>query len=203
MVLAIVSTILLGIPPSSSDSIAEVGEYVAKDNGLHKTGFVFGFVIAIPFVIFLAGFLVPVLKSDREHGEGHGIIVFAGALLLATAAGVGDIAAGALHLRAGDDLGAEATRALQDLSVVGYSAAGIGSAILGLGAALAILKRDVMARWVGWLAVLAAVGGLFGLFGMLSSTGLSDLSIISFITTMVWILGTSVAMIQSNEAAAP
>lgn len=137
---------------------------------VNTTGLFFGFLIGIPFVIFLAGFLGPIFKSDREHGEACGVVVSAGALPVGAGACVGDIASAALYLRGEDDLGAEGTRALHDLLAAGYSSTGIAFTILGLGAAMVILKRKVISDWVGWLPALLAVPGPLGLFGMLTSS---------------------------------
>jgi hypothetical protein len=201
VLLGVLSLVFGGSPPDSGDSVAKVGEFVAEDNGLHKTGLFFGFLIGVPFVIFLAGFLVPVFKSDREHGEAYGVVVFAGALLVGAGAGVGDIASAALHLRGGEQLGAEGTRVLYDVVIAGYSSTGIAFAILGLGAAMVILKRKVWANWVGWLAALLAVVGPLGLFGMLSGSSLSNFGFVPFLTFLVWLLATGIEMIRSKETA--
>lgn len=195
------SQILLGSVPRSDDSIQKVAEFVSEDNALHKTALLLGFIGAIPFVFFLAGFLVPIFKSDREHGEAYGVVVFGGALLVGASAGVGDAASAAIHLREGDGLAAESLRALWDLQSAGYGLAGIGMTILGAGAAMVILRRKVMADWVGWLAVLVAVAGPFGLLAALSGSGIATLGFVSFVAFLIWMGATAISMIMSTQKA--
>lgn len=185
--------------PSAEDPIAKVGQYLAEDNTMHKWGLLLGSLGAIPFVFFLAGFLAPIFKSDREHSEAYGVVVFAGALLVGASEGIGDAAAAALLLRAGDGLGAESVRGLWDLQVAGYGLAGVGFTIFGAGAAMVIMKRKVMPDWVGWLAALVAVGGFFGLFAALSASNLANLGFVPFVAFLVWMLATGIHMIMSTQ----
>jgi len=199
VVLWVVGQLLFGSLPTAGDSIEKVGRYLAEDNTMHKWALLLGFLAAIPFVFFLAGFLAPIFKSDREHGEAYGVVVFGGALLVGASAGLGDAASAALHLRAGDGLGAESVRGLWDLQAAGYGLAGIGFTILGAGAAMVIMRRKVMPDWVGWLAALVAVGGFFGLFGALSASGLANFAFVPFVTFLVFLLATGIHMIMSTQ----
>jgi hypothetical protein len=191
---------LAGSTPTPEDSIAEITDYLAGDQGMHQLGLLFGVLAALPFVAFLAGILVPVFRSDREHGEGFGIVIFGGALLLGAASTIANTALGALLLRGTAGLDPGTVRGLWDTQQVAYGSGGIAFSIFGIGVALAVLRRHVMADWLGWLATVLAVAGALGLFTLTSDGNASLLGYIPFVLFLVWVLGASITMVRTGNA---
>lgn len=200
VLLFLLSLLLAGSVPSPEASIAEITDYLAGDEGMHKLGLLFGVLATLPFVAFLAGILVPVFRSDRENGEGFGVVIFGGALLAGGAATIASTALGVLLLRGVGGFDPGTVQALWDTQQVAYGSAGIGFAIFGAGVAMAVLRRHVMADWLGWLATVLAVAGALGLFALTSDTNAALLAYAPFILLLLWILGASITMVRTRSA---
>lgn len=198
----ILSLILAGSTPTAEDSINDIGEYLATDIAMHKLGLLFGVLAALPFVAFLAGFLVPFMRSDREHGEAFSVVIFGGALLLGAAATLANSALGTLLLRGSDGLDAPTVRGLWDLQQVAYGSAGIAFATFALGIAMGVFRRHVMADWVGWIAAVLGVSGLLGLYTLTSGSNAALLGYVPFIVFLLFVLAVSVDMVRSTAAPA-
>jgi hypothetical protein len=202
VLLFVLSLVFAGSTPAPEDGVAEIGEYLASNQAAHNAGLLFGAVAVIPLVMFLAGFLVPFMRSDREHGEAFSIVIFGGLLLLGAGAAVGQSALGVLLLRGGSGLDAPTARALWDLQSMGYGGGVIAITIFAGGVAMAVFRRAVMSAWVGQLSAFVAVLGPLGLFTLLSDTNAALLGYLPFLGFLIWLLAISVNMVRSSAAAA-
>jgi hypothetical protein len=196
----IVSLALAGAVPVPEDSISDIGEYLAEDVGIHKMGLLFAVLATLPFVAFLAGFLVPFFNSDRENGEAFSIVIFGGALLLGAAATIANTALGALLLRGGGGLDGPAVRGLWDLQQVAYGSAGIAITIFAGGAAMGVFRRHVMADWVGWTATVLAATGALGLVTLTNDGNIALVGYAYFIVFLLFVLAVSVDMVRATSA---
>ena len=200
VVLNVVAFLLFGTPPGADAPASEIADYVADAGNAYKVGTALTGIATVLFVPFLAGLLVPFFRSDREHSEGFGVVVFAGALLSGTAATLGLSATAALSLRAGAELDAATTRALWDLSYVAYGSAILAVPILAGGAAMAIQKRGVMPDWFGNLSWLVALLGFTGIFGLVSTSGLAYLLLAGYLGLLVWVLVAGIVLVREQPA---
>jgi hypothetical protein len=196
--LFVLGLIFTGSGPSPEDGVVEIGEYLATDQGLHKAGLLFSVIATIPVVAFLAGLLVPFMRSDRENGEGFSIVIFAGLLLLGAGATVGSAAGGVLHLRGGGGLDAPTVRAMWDLQSMGYGVGVIAVTIFAGGVAMAVFRRGVMPMWVGQLSAFVAVLGPLGLFTILNDSNAALLGYVPFLGFVIWLLAVSTYMVRSS-----
>ncbi|MEE8330931.1 MAG: hypothetical protein V3R84_04090 [Acidimicrobiia bacterium] len=201
VVFFVLSLVLAGSVPAPEDSLNEIGEYLADDVGIHKLSVLFAVLAALPFIAFLAGFLVPFFKSDRENGEAYSIVIFGGALLLGGAATIANTALGTLLLRGGDGLDGPTVRGLWDLQQVAYGSAGIAITIFAGGIAMAVFRRKVMEDWVGWVATLSAATGALGLITLTNEENIALVGYAFFIVFLLFVLAVSIDMVRSTSDA--
>jgi hypothetical protein len=195
VVLEVAGFLLWGSPPAAEASASEITSYFADAGSAPKVGSVLNalaYTLAVPFIV---GFVLPLLKNDREHGEGYGWVVFGGFLITGATALVGLCASFAQVLRGGAELDAATTRLVSDLSNVAYGLAILFMVVWAGGAAVATFKRRVMPRWFGILSVLVALGGITGVVSVVSA-GLGMVIVVGFVLLVVWVLVASVVMLR-------
>jgi len=200
VVLEVAGFVLWGSPPGTKAPAGEITRYFADAGNTPKIGTVLNalaYALAVPFIV---GFILPFLKSDREHGEGYGLVVFGGFLITGATALVGLGASFAQVLRGGAELDAATTRAVSDLSNMAYGLAILFMAVWAGGAAVAIFRRRVMPQWFGVLSVLAAVGGITGIVSVVSA-GLGVVIDVGFVLLVLWVLAASAVMLRKPAAA--
>jgi hypothetical protein len=199
VILEITGYILWGFPPATEAPAHEITRFFADAGSLPKIGSVLNalaYTLAVPFI---AGFVVPLFKSDREHGEGFGWVVVGGFLVMGATALVGLSASFAQVLRGGAELDEAAMRALSDFSTMAYGLAILFVSLWAGGAALAVLKRGVMPRWFGFFSVLVALGGLSGVASIVRAD-LGWAVAIGFVLLVLWVLAASVVMLRRPAA---
>ncbi|MDH3731860.1 MAG: hypothetical protein OES13_12190 [Acidimicrobiia bacterium] len=197
----ILNLVLQGSTPAPEDSVADIRDYIANDVGVHKLGLLFGVLAVVPIVAFFAGFLLPFFKSDRENGEGFGIVVFAGALMFGAAATVLNTAYGTLALRGGDGLNDSTLAAVWDMQQVAAGGGGVALTVFAGGVAMAVFRRHVMADWVGWAATLLAALGALGLITLTNEGNAAMLGYLPFLGFLLFVLAVSVDMVRSTSDA--
>lgn len=201
VVLNVVAFAMFGTPPDADAPASEVAAYVVDGGNAYKVGIALTGIATIFMALFIAGFLVPFFRSDREHGEGYGVVVLSGALLAGAVSTVGLAAGAVLALREGAELDAATTRALWDLQYIGYGLAILAVPIFAGGAAMAIRKRGVMASWFGAVSWLVAIAGFTGIASIVSGAGIAMLTLVGFLAMMVWILAAGIVLIRDRGAA--
>ncbi len=200
VVLEVAGFVLWGSPPGTGAPAGEIARFFADAGNVPKIGSVLNalaYTMAVPFIV---GFALPLLKNDREHGEGYGWVVFGGFLITGATALVGLSASFAQVLRGGAELDAAAMRAVSDLSNMAYGLAVLFMVVWAGGAAAAVFKRRVMPQWFGVLSVLAALGGLTGVVSIVSA-GLGTVIDVGFILLVLWVLAASVIMLREPTPA--
>lgn len=195
----ILNLVLQGSTPAPEDSVGDIREYLADDIGLHKLGLMFGVLAVVPILAFFAGFLLPFFKSDREHDEGFGIVIFGGALLFGASAAVLNSAFGALALRGGDGLDDSTVQGMWDLQQTAAGGGGIALIAFGGGVAMAVFRRHVMADWVGWAATLLAALGALGAITLTNEGNAAMLGYLPFVGFLLFTLAVSIDMVRSTS----
>ena len=136
----------------------------------------------------------------------------AGASTVAVAAMGGTLAA-LLDYRTGPGSDLSVVRMLVDAQTLAFTLIGFPAAVLLAGGGISTLRNGGLPRWLGWLALLAAVLSVVGAAAQ-AATGtfgnddvFSAIGFISFIALLVWVLLSSVLLLnsgfRSGEAAAP
>jgi len=195
LVCILLSMVLVGSMPTTSDDAAKLTEYFANNAGGHKAGLLVICFGIFPACLFLAGLIGNPRRSDREHGEqwGTAVAVFfiVGIAMLATSV---MIDAG-LMLSRDAGLSDDLLLALWDISMAstGLMTLAFGGATLSAG--IPAILHGTRPTWYGWLGVAAGVFGLLGLAGTVSdSDSAVALGLPMFPLFAVWIIAGSVFM---------
>ncbi len=192
--------VLWGAPPATEAPASEIAAFFADAGIAPKVGAVLNalaYALAVPFI---AGFVLPLVKNDREHGEGYGWVVFGGFLVTGATALVGLSGSFAQVLRGDVELDAATARAVSDLSSMAYGLAVVFMLVWAGATAVAVFKRGVMPRWFGALSALVALGGVSGIVSVVSA-GLGWVMAVGLVLLVVWVLAASVAMLREPAVA--
>ncbi|HEX9977890.1 MAG TPA: hypothetical protein VGB41_04595 [Acidimicrobiia bacterium] len=202
VVLNVVAFFIWGTPPDADAPASEVAKYLADGGNTYKFGIGLSGIAVIFAVPFIAGFLIPFFRSDREHGEGYGVVVLGGFLVSGALYVVAVAVNAALALRGGFELDAATTRALWDLQYTAYALAILAVPIFAGGAARAIGKRGVMPAWFGYLSWVVALLGFTGIAGTVSGSGIGMLALAGYVGLLLWVLVAGIVLLRDRAAAA-
>jgi hypothetical protein len=161
--------------------------------------------VALALYVWFLGTLRGLLRA-AEGGAGllSGIAFGAGLVVVAGLEILGMVTAVAAFRP--EETGAELTRALNDMGLIGFGVVAPVSAAFFLATAVVVLRTDALPTWLGWLAVLGAatsvlgIGNLFEDSGALSADGFLGFTL-GFIVWLVWVLGTSAVMLRRGASA--
>lgn len=197
--LAIANAVLLGSPPFPEDDIADVRKYVEEDEALHKAA-LFVLVSALPFAaVFFAGVVNHLRASDTEHHEAWGIAALGGAVLMGSAAVVGDTLYALLIYRGGSGLDDSTLRLLKDGELIAYSAMGVSIAAVAGSVAVPTFMHRALPIWHGAVGVVIVIFGFLGTIAMVSDTDAGAwFSSISTVSLAVWVLVTSIVLLRHS-----
>jgi len=201
VVFNMVAFFIWGTPPSADAPASEVATYLADGGNTYKFGVALTGIATIFMVVFIAGFLVPFFRSDREHGEGYGVMVLGGILVSGAMYVVAIAANAALVLRGGFELDAATTRALWDFQYVAYALAILAVPIFAGGAAMAIGKRSVMPAWFGYFSWVVALLGFTGVAGTVSGSNIGMLTLAGYLGLLLWTLAGGIVLLRDRTAA--
>jgi hypothetical protein len=201
VVLAISNGVLLGNPPFPNADLADVRAYVERDEGLHKAAL---FLLQMSFafaVVFFAGVVNYLSASDREHNEAWGIASFGGAILMGSAAVVGNTLYALLVYRGGSGLDDSFLGMLKDGELIAFSAMGTGVATVAASVAIPTFRHRILPLWHGALGVVVVIFSVLGTIAMVSATDAGGwFSSIATVSLGVWVLATSVVLLRNSSA---
>lgn len=182
IVLTLVGAFTVSPPPSADESPAKFLEYFADNRTALLVQMIIGFISVIPAVLFISG-LWNLLR--REEAEGG---------ILATAAAIGFVLAGAVVLVAtgwigalgylgdGNGLDESDARTLSLLgSVLCNSAIFVAFATFEGSSAIALLKGSALPKWLGWVGLVVGVLGLIGVFSIAKDGAFAPFGPASFV----------------------
>lgn len=196
----VVAFFVWGTPPSADAPASEVAQYLADGGNAYKFGIAMAGIATIFMVLFIAGFLVPFFRSDREHGEGYGVVVLGGVLVSGAMYSVAVAANAALVLRGGFELDAATTRALWDFQYTAYAVAILAVPIFAGGAAMAIGRRGVMPAWFGYFSWVVALVGFTGIAGTVSGSGIGMMTLAGYLAFLLWTLAGGIVLVRDKTA---
>jgi hypothetical protein len=200
VVLEVTGYILWGSPPATEAPAGDIAAFFASAGIASKVGSVLNalaYTLAVPFIV---GFILPLVKSGREHSEGCGWVVFGGFLVTGATALVGLSGSFAQVLRGGAQLDAAAMRAVSDLSNMAYGLAILFMLVWAGATAAAVFSRRAMPTWFGVLSAVAALSAISGIVSVVSAD-LGWVIAVGFAMLVVWVFSASVVMLREPATA--
>jgi len=191
LIFLIVGFIVMGEPPGADEPVQEIVEHYVDNKDSVMVGAVL-FGVAATLLLFFAGILRATLRAAEGSGGVLSAVAFAGAIIMATGAGIDGTISFALA-EAADDIEPTAVQALQALWDNDFLPLAIGSLTLMLAAGLSIVRHGALPKWLGWVAIL---------FGVISMT---PIGFIGFLGGALWIAIVSVLLTLRlrGESSAP
>lgn len=186
VIVLVASFVIGGEPPDADEPARTIVQHYVDE----KDSIMIGVGLTIPATVLLVFFAMILRRALRAGvGAAESVLptaVLAGAIVIATGAGIDSSLSFALADRA-DDIDPIAVQALQALWDNDFIPFAIGQALFFLGAGLAIVRYGVLPKWLGWIAV------LFGIAGM------TPIGFFAFLGGAVWILIVSVLLTMANR----
>jgi len=205
VVVVIVAVFLTGSPPKPTDSDAQFKAYLVDHRGAYLTQAV---LIAIGLALF--AWFVAVVRGvlHRAGGEMHMVDVFYGAALVSIAVTLVACAMTiGLVYKALPGTNEGTARMVFDMSGAMFTLAGAVWAVGAFAFAAVTMATKALPRWTVWLAEAWGVTSIASVFMVLSKTGGFSVEgwfgFISFALSMVWVLGTSIALLRPEMATMP
>jgi hypothetical protein len=166
VLLLIVSFVVTGEPKSADDGPAEVAEWYVDNKDAAEAGAFIG-AVAAAFLIFFGAYLRSVL-------EGAGAMLATLPLIGLTIVGIAAAIDSTLLFaaaEAADDIPAPEVQTIQAIWDNDFVPFLLGVIIFNWSVGLAVLRSDVLPRWMGWLAIVFAVVSLAGPIGFIGALG--------------------------------
>jgi hypothetical protein len=188
--LAVLSGILVGSTPSTSDSPQQVlAHYNAHDGRVTAGALVAG--LAGVFLLFFIPVLRNALRTPPAANSILPDVVLGGGIVLASGIGVG---AGILFVLGSDadHLTPEGAHLLNILNTDLFLPFVVGSLALIFAAGLAVVRTGGIPRWLGWVAIVIAIASV------------TPAGFIAFLLAGVWLAVVSVMLtVRTGRAASP
>jgi hypothetical protein len=185
-----------GDPPAPSASPAAVGAFIAGHPTTTEVwiGAYLDVLALLAFIVFVAYLHGVLRRADRDGGFLPTVVLGAG--LVASAVKLASFAPGfALLYRAQDGISPQLATALFDMNNAAFALDWALSALMLAATAGVVLRTDVLPRWVAWSAL--AIAPL--LLASVPLLTLGDGPPV-FLFALLWIIGTSVALIRRADA---
>ena len=179
--LVVVGFIILGEGQDATDKTAqEIAQFYQDNEDSQSIG---SFVIALSavFFLFFAGYLRRVLRDAEGPGGSLSAVSFAGAVVFATAIGVG----ATINLALADlanNLDPVALQAINGISWDYYIPFVVGMVPFLVASGICIVRTEALPKWLGWVAIIV---------GVLNFT---PVGFFAFLAGMVWILIVSIVL---------
>ena len=191
IVIAIVSSIISGEPPSADDSSRrEIVDYYVDNKDEVELGAALS-VAALTLFVFFGAYLRKVLAAA---GAGDGplpLIAFTGTVVFGVGIAIDNTILFALAEGA-DDIDPTAVQALQALWDNDFLPILFGIVLLLIGAGLSVVRYGGLPKWLGWVAIVLAVAGA------------TPIGFVAFIGGALWVLIVSVLLaVRARGASAP
>lgn len=206
VVLLLASVFVSPAPPHPDASADKIATYYADNSGRVLFATVCGLCAIIAFVWF-ASHLRHVLNRAEGGAEAFAPIVYGSAMVTAAVAGVTGLPQGTLAFlaRSGDLGDGGMVRALFGMNLMAGCVVSVAAALFLAATAAAILKGEMVSRWLGWAGgVTAAVMFLAGIGGLYQTTYEAfwvAVGISSILLLAAWTLAVSIQMYRMPEVA--
>ena len=202
IVCTLVSALLPGSPPMTSDSVREMANFVAdKSDEIRIAGYL-GAVAIVPFFWFL-GALWRLLRRGEGGSPFLAVMAALGGAFAAVVGAVGGIVLAVLPLTR-SSLTAGSLRTLYILATNLAFMSLFGIATLVLSSSVVFVRSRVMPAWLGYLGVLIALVALVGAGATVSTNDtVFTIGFIGFLLATLWVLILSILMLRAAPEPAP
>jgi hypothetical protein len=198
VVLIVVTIVLGGSPPKTTDSPAKIAKYfVDHGDDIRWAGYI-GALATIALFWWL-GSVFRLLRRAEGGVPRLAIIAAAGIVFASAMAAVSGLVANAIALRgvAGTG-GADGTKFFYTLSWVLSAGGLIGIAIFVSAFSVGILRSGVLPKALGWFGAVVALAGVIGAASMASdSDALAVLTLVAFTGATIFVLAASILMLRA------
>jgi hypothetical protein len=190
--------------PYIEDPIDEIRRYYVENDALVHVG---TFLLALAFVFFFltfaSGLRSLLATADADDAGMWSRLSFAGAVLTVAVGGVGLAFGTVLSIGAAEEATDGTVRTLVMLDAVVFGVVlNWGLALFLLGAAMVIIRGELLRQWLGWLALASIVLMLIGSLWPLSSDdegALANIGGLGSTLSLVWIVATGMLMIRMDD----
>lgn len=203
VVMVMVSAVLPGAPPSTSDSAVKIVEYFRDNADAIRAAAVLGIVATLPLAWWAAGIY---RWLERATGNSRlGVMVVIGVAVGAVAAGVSSVIYAVVAMVG--ELGAGGTFGTKFYYLLGTNLTGIvaiGTALAVGAVSAGILRTGMMPKWVAWLGGLVVVASLGGsLIAVSGNDVVFAITFIGYLTFALWLVIVSILMLRRPVGDAP
>ena len=205
--LFVVSLFMVPTPPHIDDSNAKVVKYFVDNRTAILASCLVG-VFAVVFFLWFVGHLRHVLDRAEGGAEAISPIVFAAGAATAGAGAIASLPTLVLAFSAktpavvGDP---GLVRMLWSSVQLMNGVVGIVAGVFLLAAALAVVRKEMVAPWLGWVGIgvtaVSWVGSGAMFFQTTYSTTWTVVSMVGFLGFLAWVLTASIIMLQRPEVA--
>jgi hypothetical protein len=187
VVLAIISALIGGEPPSADDPVEEIVQHYVDNDGSIMFAAALA-TLAATVMVFFFGYLRKVLRAAEGEGGMLSLIAFAGAVILALGVAIDSTISFALAETA-EDVEPTSVQTLQALWDNDFLPFALGSQVLWFATGLSVVLHGALPKWLGWVAIV---------FGIASVT---PIGFFVFLLGGIWILTVSVMLTMRARAA--
>ena len=199
VVLAVVAIMLPGTPPKPEDADQVFKDfYLDKQDQLLAQAWLFS-IAGMLFLWFAAAVRSVLRRAEGDTGHFADLFLAGAATITATLI----VAMGmqtALANQLADRIAPEVLRLGVDFGLAVTVLFGFIGSLIALAYFAVVMATDVLPRWTAWLAALTIVANIVGTFMVFSDDGAFSLEgafgFVPFVFTVLWLLGTAVAMLQ-------
>jgi hypothetical protein len=163
VVLLIVSFIVAGEPKDADDGAAEVAQWYIDNKDSAQIGAFIGLVAAVP-LIFFGGYLRKVLEPA---GGLLSTLPLIGLTIVAIGGAIDSMLLFAAA-EAADDITAPQIQTIQAIWDNDFFPILLGIMVFLWSVGIAVLRSDVLPKWLGWFAIVFGVVALAGPIGFVS-----------------------------------
>ena len=203
VVMVVVSAILPGEPPMTSDSADEIAKWFAGNRDQIREAALLSILASIPIVWWTSAVFRRLERATGNHRLG--IITAIGIAVAVAGACVSAVVYSTIAM-VGPSLagGLTATRFFYILGTGMNGLVSVGTALAVGAVAAGILRTGMMPRWLGWFGALVALLAVLGTGVSVSAKDVVFvLSLVSFVAVGLWLLAVSVVMLRSPADGVP
>ena len=186
VVLLIVSFIVAGEPKSADDGAAEVAEWYTDNQNSARAGAFIGVVAAVP-LIFFGAYLRKVLEPA---GALLSTLPLIGTAIVGIGAAIDNMLLFAAA-EAADDITGPQLQTIQAIWDSDFLPFFLGIMVFLWSVGIAVLRSDVLPKWMGWFAIVFGVVSLAGPIGFIGALG-----------ALLWVIIASI-MLSMRARSAP
>jgi hypothetical protein len=201
VVLVLVSALLPGAPPSTSDPALKIAKYFTDHSDAIREASFLGIIATVPIVWWAAAMY---RMLDRATGNARlGVMAVVGVAIATAAAGVSSVIFAVVAMAGVTGSGGVAgTKFYYLLGTNLTSLVAIGTALVVGSVSAGILRSGMMPKWIAWLGVLVTVLSVGGsLIGVSGNDAVMGVLFASFLTFSLWLVVVSIVMLRKPATA--